>query len=188
AYRMKQKDQNKNDRTERIEKVRSMWTLIMEILTSLKEEKEAVDSVLEDCADQCILDGTDVVLHIPQLLIQRVECNVPQTYTGNLYEAEKLNFLTVILLLNEALRAVRDEHCQCELKQLQVIENSSMQCHRLLQNVAANRLKAEQERIMSMSGSTRQQEDWEEKWKTFLGRCPFNFTWCQYPVSSVQFI
>lgn len=49
-----------------------MWALIVEMLTSLKEEKEVVDSVLEDCVNPCILDGTDVVLRLPRLLNYRV--------------------------------------------------------------------------------------------------------------------
>lgn len=59
--------------------------------------------------------------------------------TGSLYEAEKLNFLTVIQLLNEALRALRDEHCQWDLKQLQAIEDTRVFCNELLQRLAAVR-------------------------------------------------
>lgn len=56
-----------------------MWTLIMEMLTSLKKEKEVVDSVLDmcqGCGGQCILDGTDVAFRIPQLLVHSVESDV----------------------------------------------------------------------------------------------------------------
>lgn len=56
-------------------KVRSVWTSIVEMLTSLKKEKEVVDSVLEDCVNPCILDGTDVFLSVPQLLTDRIESN-----------------------------------------------------------------------------------------------------------------
>lgn len=58
-----------------------MWTLIMEMLTSLKKEKEVVDSVLdvlEDCVGQCILDGTNVVFSVPWLLAHRVESDIHQ--------------------------------------------------------------------------------------------------------------
>ncbi|KAM9587688.1 HAUS augmin-like complex subunit 6 isoform 3-T4 [Morphnus guianensis] len=182
SQKMKQNDRTKNDRTERIQKVRSMWTLIMEMLTSLKKEKEAVDSVLEDCAGQCVLDGTNVTFSVPQLLAHRVESDIQQFCMGGLYEAEKLNFLTVIQLLNEALRTLRDEHCQCSLKQLQVIEDRSVLCNEVLQRLTAMRLKAEQQRCMSVSGSiSKEQEGWEEKWKSFLGLCPFNLALAQDP-------
>lgn len=58
-----------------------MWTLIMEMLTSLKKEKEVVDSVLDmyqGCGGQCVLDGTDVAFRIPQLLVHSTENNVYQ--------------------------------------------------------------------------------------------------------------
>ncbi|XP_052633355.1 HAUS augmin-like complex subunit 6 [Harpia harpyja] len=181
SQKMKQNDRTKNDRTERIQKVCSMWTLIMEMLTSLKKEKEAVDSVLEDCAGQCVLDGTNVAFSVPQLLAHRVESDIQQFCTGSVYEAEKLNFLTVIQLLNEALRTLRDEHCQCGLKQLQVIDDRSVLSDEVLQHLAAMRLK-KQQRCMSASGPiSKEQEGWEEKWKSFLGLCPFNLVLAKDP-------
>ncbi|XP_009272563.1 PREDICTED: HAUS augmin-like complex subunit 6 isoform X1 [Aptenodytes forsteri] len=186
SCKMKQNDQNKNDKTGRIQKVRGMWTLIMEMLTSLKKEKEVVDSVLdvlEDCVGQCILDGTNVVFSVPWLLAHRVESDIHQLCTGNVYEAEKLNFLTVIQLVNEALRTLRDECCQSELKQqLQVIENRITLRNKVLQDLEAKRLKIEQQHCVSTSGSiSRKQEDWEVKWKSFLHLCPFNLTLDQDP-------
>ncbi|NXS55922.1 HAUS6 protein, partial [Brachypteracias leptosomus] len=192
AYRMEQNDQNRNDKTERIQKVRSMWMLIVEMLTSLKEEKEAVDSVLdilEDRVSQCTLDGTNAVSNIPQLLAHRIESDIHQTFTGNLYEAGKLNFLTVIQVLNEALRTLRDEHCQSDLRQLQDIENRITKSKQVLQYLKAKRLERKKRHCVSTSGSScREQEDWEVKWKSFLDLCPFDLILDQTPVSSVQFI
>ncbi|XP_055555816.1 HAUS augmin-like complex subunit 6 isoform X6 [Falco cherrug] len=181
-----QHDQNKTDRTEKIKKVRSMWTLVIEMLASLKKEKEEVDSVLdvlEDCAGQCVLDGANV-FSVPRLLCDRVKSDGCQHCTGNIYEAENLNFLTVIKLLNEAQRALRDEHCQCDLSHLlQFTENSIMLCNELLQNLEANRVKIEQQDLLSTRGSiSRKQEDWKVMWENFLGQCPFNLILDQSPV------
>ncbi|XP_032859738.1 HAUS augmin-like complex subunit 6 isoform X2 [Tyto alba] len=190
SCRMKQRDQNKNNKTERIQKVRSMWTLIMEMLTSLEKEKEVVDSVLaelESYVHRCILDGTDVAFSVPQPLVRRLENDIHEICSGNIYEGEKLNFLTVIQLLNEALRTLRDERCQPELKQMQVIEKKVMVCNKLLQRLVANRLKIEQQHRVSSASISRKQEDWEVKWKSFLGLCPFNLILHQYPVNRVQF-
>ncbi|KAM7076440.1 HAUS augmin-like complex subunit 6 [Ciconia maguari] len=186
SCKMKQNDQNKNGKTERIQKVRSMWTLIVEMLTSLKKEKEVVDSVLdvlEDCVGQCILDGTNIVLRVPRLLAHRVESDIHQRCTGNVYKAEKLNFLTVIQLLNEALRTLRDERCQYELKEeIQVIENRITLCNKVLQDFEAKRLKTEQQHCVSTGEYiSREQEDWEVNWKSFLGLCPFNLILDQDP-------
>ncbi|NXI35591.1 HAUS6 protein, partial [Galbula dea] len=174
SYRMKQNNQNKKDRAERIQKVRTMWALVMEMLTSLKKQKEVVDSVLEDCADQCILDGSEVVLSIPRLLACRVESNRRRVCTANTYKGEKLNFLTVIQLLNEALRVLRDEHYQFDLEQLLVLENQVTVCNKVQRSMKAKRLAIQQELYLSTSRSiSRKQEDWKVKWKSFLGRCPF---------------
>ncbi|NXU34065.1 HAUS6 protein, partial [Drymodes brunneopygia] len=189
ASRMKQNDQNKNDTTERIQKVRSMWTLIVGMLTSLKKEKEVVDSVLEDCVNPCILDGTDVVLRVPGLLTYSVESNIYGFCTGDLYEDEKLNFLTVIQLLNEALVTLRDEHCPCELKELHRIEDVVTSYRKALQDLNTRSLRREQQHCEPKRQSiSRQQEIWESKWKTILGQCPFNLIFKDHLVSSVHFI
>ncbi|NXS06616.1 HAUS6 protein, partial [Neodrepanis coruscans] len=189
AYRMKQSDQNKRNTTERIQEVRSMWTLTMKVLTSLTKDKEVACSVLEDCVHQCILDGTDVVLSVPRLLAHRVESDKQELFMGNIYEGGKLNLLAVIQLLNEALRMLRDEHCQSELIELDRIENMVTSCHKALQDLKTNRLKREQQHCVSVRESiSREQEDWEIKWKTFLGQCPFNLIFKETLVSSVHFI
>ncbi|NWR58485.1 HAUS6 protein, partial [Bucorvus abyssinicus] len=171
-------------------KVRSMWTLVMETLTSLKKEKEVVDSVLDmlqGCVGQCILDGTDVAFRIPQLLAHRVESDIHQLCTGNVYEGEKLSFLTVIQLLNEALRALREECGPSQLKQqLQVTESRITVCNKLLQDLKAKRLEIEQQHCVSTSGSiSRNQEEWEVTWKSFLDLCPFNLIFYQDTVSDL---
>ncbi|XP_030326530.1 HAUS augmin-like complex subunit 6 isoform X2 [Strigops habroptila] len=180
SWKMERNVENKNDKTERIQKVRSMWTLVMEMLTSLKKEKQVVDSVLdalEDGISQCILDGTKVVVSVPQLLSHRVENDVYQRCTGNVYEDKNLNFLTVIQLLNEALRTLRDEHCQSELEKYLCVFENRLMCHRKsLQGLKVKRLEIEQQRRVSSESISREQENWEVKWKSFLGLCPFYFS------------
>ncbi|NXP85235.1 HAUS6 protein, partial [Passerina amoena] len=189
AYRMKQNDQNKNDTTERIQKVRSMWALIVEMLTSLKKEKEVVDSVLEDCVNPCILDGTNVVLSVPALLTYRIESNIYRFCTGNLYEEGNLNFLTVIQLLNEALMTLRDERCPCKLKELHRIEDVATSYKNALRELNTESLRRKQEHCEPMHQSLpRKQEMWESKWKMILGQCPFNLIFKDDLVSSINFI
>nr|XP_014125284.2 HAUS augmin-like complex subunit 6 isoform X2 [Zonotrichia albicollis] len=187
--RMKQNDQNENDTTERIQKVRSMWAFIEETLTSLKKEKEVVDSVLEDCVNPCILDGSDVVLSVPALLTSRVESNIHTFCTGNLYEEGNLNFLTVIQLLNEALMTLRDECCPRKLKELDRIEDVVASYKNALRELNAESLRRKQEHCEPMHQSVvRRQEIWESKWKTILGQSPFNLIFRDdlQPASSLQ--
>ncbi|XP_054145452.1 HAUS augmin-like complex subunit 6 [Melozone crissalis] len=187
--RMKQNDQNENDTTERIQKVRSMWALIVETLTSLKKEKEVVDSVLEDCVDPCILDGSDVVLSVPALLTSRVESNIYRFCTGNLYEEGNLNFLTVTQLLNEALMTLRDERCPHKLEELYRIEDVVASYKNALRELNTESLRRKQEHCEPMHQSLlRKQQIWESKWKMILGQCPFNLIFRDdlQPASSLQ--
>ncbi|NWY51552.1 HAUS6 protein, partial [Chionis minor] len=171
-------------------KVRSMWTLVMEILTSLKKEKEIVDHVLEGFDGCYVLDGANVVSRVPRMLACRVESNEHKHWRGNLYEAGKLNFLAVIQLLNEALRMLRDELHQYDLtSQIRYMKNISVFCTRELRNMQESRLKLREQYLAQRRGSfSRKQEDWQEKWTSFLGMCPLKLMLQWDPVSSVRFI
>ncbi|XP_062464985.1 HAUS augmin-like complex subunit 6 [Pezoporus occidentalis] len=174
SWKMKQNTENKNDKTERIQKVRSMWMLIMGTLTSLKKQKEVVDSILEDGA---ILDGTKIVVSVPQFLSHKLENYVYQHFTGNAYEAKSLNFVAVTQLLNEALRTLRDEHFQSESEKcLSVLENKRMCYKKSLQGLKVLRLEIEQQHRVSIESISREQENWKVKWKSFLGLYPFYFS------------
>nr|XP_009675301.1 PREDICTED: HAUS augmin-like complex subunit 6 isoform X1 [Struthio camelus australis] len=176
--KMKRNDQNKIDKTERIQKVRSMWTFIMDTLTSLEKEKEIVESVLEGRVDQYTLDGTNVALSVPQLLADKVESEMYKLCIGNVYEAEKLNFVTVIQLLNEALKIFRGEVLQLELKpHLQYIESRTEFQNKILLDLKTMSQKIEQEYRVSVSESvSEKQKEWQTKWQSYLGHSPFCLT------------
>ncbi|NWW46686.1 HAUS6 protein, partial [Pedionomus torquatus] len=172
-------------------KVRSMWTLVTEILTSLENEKQIVHHVLQGSDGQYILDGSSVVFRIPPLLAERVENDVHQHWSGNVYEGEKLNYLTVIQLLNEALRTLRDEIRRSELtpQQLGYIKNIIVTYTQDLKHLQSIGLKLCEQHYESKRESVlREQEDWEAKWTSFLGQPPLNLMLEQNPVSNVQFI
>ncbi|NWU91955.1 HAUS6 protein, partial [Upupa epops] len=164
-------------------KVRNMWTFIMETLESLKKEKEVVDSVI-DAMGNCVLDGAEVTPQVPQFLMRKVESNRHEICRENIYEDEKLNFLTIIQLLNAALMALRDENGPCGSKELPV-PGSRVQCYKeMLRNLKSKSLEIEQWCCMTSGCNSRQQEDWELKWKSFLGHSPFNSVLDQHSVSS----
>lgn len=50
-----------------------MWTLITETFSSLKKEMEIVESVCGGHVDQIVFDGSNVVVSIPRLLVDKVE-------------------------------------------------------------------------------------------------------------------
>ncbi|POI35175.1 hypothetical protein CIB84_001073 [Bambusicola thoracicus] len=164
------KNQNKKDRAERIQKVRSMWTLITETFMSLKKEMEIVDSVLEGRVGQYIFDGTNVNVNVPHLLVDKVESGTQEVCTGNLYEDEKLNFLTVIQLLNEALRILRDECSQFGSENyLQPIVNMTKLQNKMLLYVEAVRLRIEKQNFILNESNSRRQKEWIKKWESSPG-------------------
>ncbi|NWJ04693.1 HAUS6 protein, partial [Crypturellus undulatus] len=171
----KQNHQSKIDKTERIQKVRSMWTFIMDTLASLKTEKEVVDSVLEGRADQYTLDGTNLDIRIPQSLINRIESERDKLCIEEMYEEEKLNFLTIVQLLNEALRIFRDERNQLKSEQhLQYIKNDIKLQSKIVMNLKKMSQKIEQEYFVSTSESvSEKQKEWEMKWTDYLHHSPF---------------
>uniref|UniRef100_A0A2K6TLU0 HAUS augmin like complex subunit 6 n=1 Tax=Saimiri boliviensis boliviensis TaxID=39432 RepID=A0A2K6TLU0_SAIBB len=98
---------------EKIQKVRSLWSSVNETLTFLEKEREIVSSVLS-LVNQYALDGTNVAINIPRLLLDKIEKQMFQLHIGNVYEAGKLNLLTVIQLLNEVLKVMKYESCQSD--------------------------------------------------------------------------
>ena len=53
-------------------KVRSLWASVNETLMVLEKEREVVSSVLS-VVNQYTLDGTNVAINIPRLLLDKIE-------------------------------------------------------------------------------------------------------------------
>nr|XP_027806423.1 HAUS augmin-like complex subunit 6 isoform X3 [Marmota flaviventris] len=104
---------------EKIQKVRSLWTSVNETLMFLEKEREVVSSVLS-LVNQYALDGSNVIINIPRLLLDKIEKQVCQMHMGSVYEAGKLNLLTVIQLLNEVLKIMKYECCQADQARLTI--------------------------------------------------------------------
>ncbi|XP_073084549.1 HAUS augmin-like complex subunit 6 isoform X5 [Manis javanica] len=57
---------------EKIQKVRSLWASVNETLIFVEKEREIVSSIL-NLVDQYTLDGTNVSINIPRLLLEKIE-------------------------------------------------------------------------------------------------------------------
>lgn len=75
-------------------KVRSMWTTVTETFAGLEKEREVVDSVVKGHVDQYTLDGTDITINIPRLLLDKIE-NEMYRVSGSL-NSKCLFFLSCI--------------------------------------------------------------------------------------------
>ena len=53
--------------------VRSLWSSINGVLSTLEEERRVVECVIGGGVDQYTLDGTGLALKIPRVLLERIE-------------------------------------------------------------------------------------------------------------------
>ena len=61
-------------------KVRSLWGSVNETLLFLEKEREVVSSVLS-LVNQYTLDGTNVAINVPRLLLDKIEKQMCQVST-----------------------------------------------------------------------------------------------------------
>ena len=54
-------------------KVRSLWSFMDGVLSTLEEERRVVESVIRGDVDQYTMDGTDLALKIPRVLLEQIE-------------------------------------------------------------------------------------------------------------------
>lgn len=62
---------------QKLHKVRSLWSAVDDMLSALKEEQRAVACVLKGDSDQYALDGANMALRIPRVLLEKIE-RLPQ--------------------------------------------------------------------------------------------------------------
>ncbi|XP_040215880.1 HAUS augmin-like complex subunit 6 isoform X2 [Rana temporaria] len=179
--------ENKEDQ---IEEVRRLWENIMGNLKSLEKEVEVVDSVVGD-VDQCCLDGSKVSLNIPSALVSRIENEMQTLQIDNVYEAGKVNLITIIQLLNEALKVIILERSCNGGQKLQVdrqylVTKAKFETE-VLTRLKHTRHKIKREDLVSINKSIlEKQEDWDKKWKSILGMSPFSLFKGLNPVLELQ--
>ncbi|XP_078132331.1 HAUS augmin-like complex subunit 6 isoform X2 [Sander vitreus] len=163
---------------EKTQMVRSLWSDIDRMLSTIKEEQHAVESVLKGEVDQYVLDGTDRALNIPRSLLERIEQLPHQLSSGNVYEAGQLNILCVLELTKHALQLLREERCRIShapKPQLspQHLQEKCQQMARALQNLQLVRQRISKEEIPEVRSTIRELEAaWDRKWMDTLKDTP----------------
>ncbi|CAH2293948.1 Hypothetical predicted protein [Pelobates cultripes] len=165
-------------RNEKVEKIRYMWNVIMQSLKTIEKEVEVVDLVVKGNVDQYCLDGSNVTLNIPDTLVARIENEMYRLQMENVYEAGKVNLITVIQLLNEALMIVKQERCQQNCKgvplDLQYLAGKAKFEMDILTRLMNIRHKIKRENIVAIDKVIAETEkEWEKKWTKVLGKSPF---------------
>uniref|UniRef100_A0A1A7XQ77 HAUS augmin-like complex, subunit 6 n=1 Tax=Iconisemion striatum TaxID=60296 RepID=A0A1A7XQ77_9TELE len=162
----------------KVREVRALWSDIEVMLSAIKEEQSAVESVLRGDVDQYVLDGTDRVLNIPRCLQEKVEQLPHQLNSGNVYEDGQLNLLCVMELTNHALQLLKEERsCVPPLSRSQISpQNLQEQClkmYQVLRDLHLIRQKLVKEEIPEVRSAVRELEaDWDKRWMDTLTETP----------------
>ncbi|XP_006881410.1 PREDICTED: HAUS augmin-like complex subunit 6 [Elephantulus edwardii] len=168
---------NQGNLQEKVQKVRSWWALVNETLEVLEQEREVVSSVLS-LSNQYSLDGTNVAINIPRLLLDKIEKQMCQLHIGNVYESGKLNFLTIIQLLNEVLKIMKNEHCEAHQAKptidLQYLEKETRFQKERVSELKHLRYKVKEDLVSIRHSILEKQGEWCKKWEEFLGVSPFS--------------
>ncbi|TSK82192.1 HAUS augmin-like complex subunit 6 [Bagarius yarrelli] len=165
------------DLLEKTAKVRSLWAEIDTVLSRLEGERSVLASVLEGKVDQYVLDGKDLSVTIPAVLLERMEKLSLQTSAGSLYEGGQPVILRLLELLNVGLRLLREERAKlpCPVSQL---SHQSLRQQALLMNHSKETLKNIRRKLCKedipqiKSNIKKLQLDWEKKWADCLSHTP----------------
>ncbi|KAG8455064.1 hypothetical protein GDO86_001329 [Hymenochirus boettgeri] len=178
-------------RTENIHKVRCMWKSVLQMLEMIEKEVDVVEAVVRGNVDQSCMDGSNVTLNIPNLLVTRIESEMHRLQMENVYEAGKINLITVLQLLNEALKMVREERyihdCKGIRLDLPYLNGKVKFESDVLSRLTNMRQKIKREDIVTIDKSVADKErEWENKWERILGKSPFSFFKGLNPVLELQ--
>uniref|UniRef100_A0AAY4A1N1 HAUS augmin-like complex subunit 6 N-terminal domain-containing protein n=1 Tax=Denticeps clupeoides TaxID=299321 RepID=A0AAY4A1N1_9TELE len=158
-------------------RVRSIWEEIEGILSTLEEERRVVDCVIQGHVDQYTLDGKDMNLKIPTILLERMEKLSHLSSMGKMYESGQPVFLRLLEILNEAVGLFSEERSQivgptAELRP-ETLQEKVLALNCALDTLKNMRRKLVKEAIPKAKSSIKQLEaDWDKKWSDHLKHDP----------------
>ncbi|XP_030635058.1 HAUS augmin-like complex subunit 6 [Chanos chanos] len=170
-------DQEGSILEEKTKKARSLWATVDTVLSTLEKERAVVESVVQGNVDQYTLDGSDLSVKIPHVLLERMEKLSHLSSVGNVYEAGRPVLLSLLGLLNEALGLLKEERDTAAgptvQLQHQALQEKALLLNRSREALRLLRSKLTQEDIPQVKTSIRKLEaDWERKWAKCLQFTP----------------
>ncbi|XP_064787811.1 HAUS augmin-like complex subunit 6 [Oncorhynchus masou masou] len=173
------KNEAQTPQAEKIQKVRSLWSSIDGVLSTLEEERRVVECVIGGGVDQYTLDGTGLALKIPRVLLERIEQLSHLSSVGSVYEADQLNLLSMLELFHQALGLLVEERVKMAghtpIAQLHplLLQERNMQMARALEDLRLMRKRISKEEIPEVKSVIRKLEtEWDQKWADCLKRTP----------------
>uniref|UniRef100_A0A8B9L311 HAUS augmin like complex subunit 6 n=1 Tax=Astyanax mexicanus TaxID=7994 RepID=A0A8B9L311_ASTMX len=153
--------------------VQILWAEIDKSLSGLEGEHRILDSVIQGNVDQYALDGKDICVKIPAILLERMERLSHQTSIGSLYEGGQPVLLRLLELLNVVLSILSEERAKVSCPSLQLNQQTLQEQALLmrrsketLKNMRRNLAKGD---IPQTKNTIKKLEvDWEKKWAECL--------------------
>ncbi|XP_066537444.1 HAUS augmin-like complex subunit 6 [Hoplias malabaricus] len=161
----------------KIHKVRSSWAEIDKTLSRLEGEQDVLNSVIQGQVDQYALDGKDISVKIPAVLLERMERLSHQASNASFYEGGQPVILQLLELLNVGLSLLNDERAKVSHPTL-LLSQKTLQEQALLMNRAKETLKnmrrklAKEDIPQTKSSIKKLEVDWEKKWTECLRHTP----------------
>ncbi|KAI4900139.1 hypothetical protein NFI96_023867 [Prochilodus magdalenae] len=161
----------------KINKVRSLWAEIDKALSHLEGEQSVLESVIQGKVDQYALDGKDINVKIPAVLLERMERLSHQSKNESLYDGDQPVLLRLLELLNVGLSLLSEErakvaHPALQLNQ-QTLQEQTLLMNRSRESLKNMRRKVVKEDIPQTKSSIRKLEVvWEKKWAECLRHTP----------------
>ncbi|XP_051570523.1 HAUS augmin-like complex subunit 6 [Myxocyprinus asiaticus] len=181
-YDNKLKEHNSNadllgDILAKSQKVRGLWAETDRVLSTLEGERAVVESVIRGQVDQYTLDGKDLNVKIPTVLLDRMERLSHQSSVGSLYEGGQPVLVRLLELLNEGLGILSEERKRIVRPTTQ-LSHQTLQEHAVLFSRSRENLKLIRRKLIKedapeiKSSIRRLEEDWERKWAECLINMP----------------
>lgn len=95
-------------RTKKLQEVRELWLKLGTFYTSSKERRTVLNEILEGYEETFCIDGSEIQLQIPEILMTEYKHYIQMKNIGNTYQAGKLNLLSLIQLCSLALHQLKE--------------------------------------------------------------------------------
>ncbi|XP_072167455.1 uncharacterized protein [Diadema setosum] len=144
-------------RTQQVQKVRDMWTTVGKCLMNQRHERDVVESILEGAASRYRVDGSELNVQVPEMLLRECHKEIEKRNVGNTYQGGKLNLVSLIQLWNLSLRLYLEKLHQAPIADCDSIQPSVVTHvhthHAHLTNLQALRSSMSREVLPSIKSS-----------------------------------
>ncbi|XP_054756195.2 mucin-2-like [Lytechinus pictus] len=144
-------------RTQKVQKVREMWKTVAICQAAQRQELEVVESILEGAANRYRVDGSELRVQVPEMLLRECHKELEKRNIDNTYEGGKLNLLSLIQLWNLSLRLYLEKLHQAPMADYETLQPEVVTQvhthHAHLTNLQALRSSMGQEVLPSVKSS-----------------------------------